>query len=233
VDPTGVEPSLVEPVAPPVVVRVLLVDEHALFREGLGLALAGIDDIEVAGEAVDGDDAAVQSELLRPDVVVMDVRMPEGSGAGAIARIRAAQPEVAVLVLTGSGDDDDLVDSLRAGATGYLLKDASVEEVAEAIRGVARGQGALSSLLTAKVLERLGELLRRVPDDDGPRLTGRELDVLRLVVKGLTNREIARDLFISQNTVKNHVRNILEKLHVRSRTEAATLAVRERLLDAQ
>jgi DNA-binding NarL/FixJ family response regulator len=225
-DPTGAERTGV--------VRVLLVDEHALFREGLGLALTGIDDIEVAGEAVDGDDAAVQSELLRPDVVVMDVRMPEGSGAGAIARIRAAQPDVAVLVLTGSAEDDDLVDSLRAGATGYLLKDASVDEVAEAIRGVARGQGALSAMLTAKVLERLGELLRRVPDDDGgPRLTGRELDVLRLVVKGLTNREIARDLFISQNTVKNHVRNILEKLHVRSRTEAATLAVRERLLDAQ
>jgi DNA-binding NarL/FixJ family response regulator len=233
IDPTVVEPAPAEPVAPTGVVRVLLVDEHALFREGLGLALAGVDDIEVAGEAVDGDDAAVQSELLRPDVVVMDVRMPEGSGAGAIARIRSAQPDVAVLVLTGSADDDDLVDSLRAGATGYLLKDASVEEVAEAIRGVARGQGALSAMLTAKVLERLGELLRRVPVDDGPRLTGRELDVLRLVVKGLTNREIARDLFISQNTVKNHVRNILEKLHVRSRTEAATLAVRERLLDAQ
>jgi DNA-binding NarL/FixJ family response regulator len=225
----------VEPDAPAggLPVRVLLVDEHALFREGLGLALAGVDDIEVAGEAVDGDDAAAQSLLLRPDVVVMDVRMPEGSGAGAIARIRAAQPAVAVLVLTGSPDDEDLVESLRAGASGYLLKDASVEEVADAIRAVARGHGALAPMLTAKVLERFGELLRRVPDDPGPRLTGREVDVLRLVVKGLTNREIARDLFISQNTVKNHVRNILEKLHVRTRTEAATFAVRERLLDAQ
>ena len=213
-------------------VRVLLVDEHALFREGLGLALAGIEDIEVAGEAVDGDDALEQSMRLRPDVVVMDVRMPEGSGAGAIARIRAARPEIAVLVLTGSQDDEDLVDSLRSGALGYLLKDASVEDVADAIRAVGRRQGVVSPAMTAKVLEQFGELLRRMPDDRESRLTVRELDVLRLIVKGLSNREIARDLFISQNTVKNHVRNILEKLHVRSRTEAATLAMRERLLDA-
>jgi DNA-binding NarL/FixJ family response regulator len=223
----------VEPVAPGErVVRVLLVDEHALFREGLGLALAGIDDIEVAGEAVDGDDALEQSMRLRPDVVVMDVRMPEGSGAGAIARIRAARPEIAVLVLTGSQDDEDLIESLRSGALGYLLKDASVEEVADAIRLLARGQGVVSPSMTTRVLERFGELLRRVPDDRESRLTVRELDVLRLVVKGLSNREIARDLYISQNTVKNHVRNILEKLHVRSRTEAATLAMRERLLDS-
>jgi two-component system NarL family response regulator len=212
---------------------VLLVDEHALFREGLGLALAGIDDFDVAGEAVDGDDALERSVRLVPDVVVMDVRMPEGSGAGAIARIRAARPDIAVLVLTGSQDEDDLVDALRSGATGYLLKDASVEEVADAIRVVARGQGAISPTMTTKLLARFGELLRRVPDDRESRLTVRELDVLRLVVKGLSNREIARDLFISQNTVKNHVRNILEKLHVRSRTEAATLAMRERLLDAE
>jgi two-component system NarL family response regulator len=224
----------VEPVAPGErVVRVLLVDEHALFREGLGLALAGIDDIEVAGEAVDGDDALEQSIRLRPDVVVMDVRMPEGSGAGAIARIRAARPGTAVLVLTGSQDDEDLVDSFRSGALGYLLKDASVEEVADAIRAVGNRQGVVSPTMTTKVLAQFGEVLRRTPDDRESRLTVRELDVLRLLVKGLSNREIARDLFISQNTVKNHVRNILEKLHVRSRTEAATLAMRERLLDAQ
>ena len=222
-----------EPDAPGGRVRVLLVDEHALFREGLGLALAGIVDIDIAGEAVDGDDALERSVRLRPDVVVMDVRMPEGSGAGAIARIRAARPDIAVLVLTGSQDEEDLVDALRSGATGYLLKDASVEEVADAIRIVARGQGVISPTMTTKLLDRFGELLRRAPDDRESRLTVRELDVLRLVVKGLSNREIARDLFISQNTVKNHVRNILEKLHVRSRTEAATLAMRERLLDAQ
>ena len=222
-----------EPVDPSGCIRVLLVDEHALFREGLGLALAGLDDIEVAGEAVNGDDALGETLRLGPDVVVMDVRMPEGSGAGAIARIREALPATKVLVLTGSQDDEDLVESVRSGAVGYLLKDASVDEVADAIRSVARGQGVLSPPLTIKVLERLTGLLHRVPDEQGPRLTGRELDVLRLMVKGLPNREIASELFISQNTVKNHVRNILEKLHVRSRTEAATLAVRERLLDAE
>ena len=210
-------------------VRVLLVDEHALFREGLGLALAGIDDIDVAGEAVDGEDALERSVRLRPDVVVMDVRMPEGSGAGAIARIRAARPDSAILVLTGSQNEEDLVDALRSGATGYLLKDASVEEVVDAIRAVARGQGVISPTITAKVLE----LFRRLTDGLRPGLTDRELDVLRLVVKGLPNREIASELFISQNTVKNHVRNILDKLRVRSKAEAATLAVRERLIDAQ
>ena len=221
-----------EPEPPGARVRVLLVDEHALFREGLGLALSGIDDIDVAGEAVDGDDALDRAVELQPDVVVMDVRMPEGSGAGAIARIRAARPEIAVLVLTGSQDDDDLVDALRSGATGYLLKDASVDEVADAIRAVARGHAVVSPAMTVKLLDRFGDLLRRVGDDRESRLTIRELDVLRLVVKGLSNREIARDLFISQNTVKNHVRNILEKLHVRSRSEAAAVAMRERLLDA-
>src|SRR4051794_40102096 len=213
-------------------VRVLLVDEHALFREGLVLALAGVEGIEVAGEAVDGDDALEQALRLSPDVVVMDVRMPEGSGPAAIARLRGAQPEVKVLVLTGSQDDDDLVESVRSGATGYLLRDASVDEVVDAIRSVARGVGVLSPIMTAKLLEQFGALLHQVPDWRRPRLTGRELDVLRLVVKGLPNREIATELFISQNTVKNHVRNILEKLGVNSKADAATVAVRERLLDA-
>jgi DNA-binding NarL/FixJ family response regulator len=222
----------VDPVGSGGTVRVVLVDEHALFREGLGLALAGIDDIDVAGEAVDGEDAVVVALRLRPDVLVMDVRMPEGSGAGAIAHIRATRPDTKVLVLTGSQDDEDLLDAVRSGATGYLLKDASVEAVADAIRAVAAGQGVLPPMMTGRLLDRVGALLRRVPDEPGP-LTVRELDVLRLVVKGLPNREIAGELFISQNTVKNHIRNILEKLRVRSRTEAATLAVRERLLDGQ
>ncbi len=211
-------------------VRVLLVDEHALFREGLGLALAGVDDIEVAGEASDGDDAFEQARRLRPDVVVIDVRMPDGSAAASMSRIRSAVPGIKLLVLTGSADEDDLVESVRSGASGYLLKDVSVDEVADAVRAVAKGEAAVAPAMIAKLLVRFADLLRRVPDDGQGHLTARELDVLGLMVKGLSNREIGLELFISQNTVKNHVRNILEKLHVRSRTEAAALATRDRLL---
>jgi two-component system NarL family response regulator len=214
------------------IVRVLLVDEHALFREGLALALAGVDDITIVGEAVDGNDALDAVLSLSPDVVVVDVRMPDGSGPEAIARLRGAGPNPKVLVLTGSQDENDLVDAIRCGATGYLLRDASVDAVAEAIRTVAQGLGVVSPLMTTKLLEQFGALLGHVPDWRRPQLTGRELDVLRLVVKGLPNREIASELFISQNTVKNHVRSILEKLRVRSKADAAAVATREGLLVA-
>jgi two-component system NarL family response regulator len=214
-------------------VRVLLVDEHALFREGLALALAGVDDVEVVGEAADGHDALRAVMSLNPDVVVMDVRMPDDSGPAVIARLRSARPHTKVLVLTGSQDDGDLIDAIRCGASGYLLRDASVDEVADAIRVVAQGLGVVSPSMTAKLLEQFGALLGHVPDWRRPQLTGREVDVLRLVVKGLPNREIATELFISQNTVKNHVRSILEKLRVRSKAEAAAVATREGLLGVE
>ena len=219
-----------EPIAPARRVRVVLVDEHALFREGLALALAGVDDIDVVGEAADGDDALGGVARLEPDVVVMDVRMPDGSGPNAIARIRSARPQTRVLVLTGSQEESDLVDAIRCGAIGYLLRDASVDEVADAIRSVAQGVGVVSPMMTAKLVEQFGALLGHLPDWRRPQLTGREREVLRLVVKGLPNREIATELFISQNTVKNHVRAILEKLRVRSKADAAALATREGLL---
>jgi DNA-binding NarL/FixJ family response regulator len=189
--------------------------------------------VQIAGEAGAGADAVRLVRELAPEVVVMDLHMPGMTGIEAIRQITGFAPLTRVLVLTISDQDDDVLDAILAGACGYLLKDASVEEVADAIRTVARGHGVIAAAMTTKLLDRFGELLRRAPDDRESRLTVRELDVLRLVVKGLSNREIARDLFISQNTVKNHVRNILEKLHVRSRTEAATLAMRERLLDAR
>jgi two-component system NarL family response regulator len=219
-----------EVVGPSTGVRVLLVDEHALFREGLALALAGVDDIEIVGEAADGHDALRAVTTLSPDVVVMDVRMPEDTGPAEIARLRGARPETKVLVLTGSQDEGDLVDAIRCGATGYLLRDASVDAVAEAIRSVAQGMGVVSPLMTTKLLEQFGALLGHLPDWRRPQLTGREIDVLRLVVKGMPNREIATELFISQNTVKNHVRSILEKLRVRSKADAAAVATREGLL---
>jgi DNA-binding NarL/FixJ family response regulator len=212
------------------VVRVLLVDEHALFREGLALALAGVAGIEVVGEAADGKDALDAVMSLSPDVVVIDVRLPDDSGPDVIARLRSARPQTRVLVLTGSQEEGDLVDAIRCGATGYLLRDESVDAVADAIRSVAQGLGVVSPLMTTKLLEQFGALLGDLPDWRRPQLTDRELDVLRLVVKGLPNREIATELFISQNTVKNHVRNILEKLRVRSKADAAAVATREGLL---
>jgi DNA-binding NarL/FixJ family response regulator len=211
-------------------VRALLVDEHALFREGLARALAEVEGIEIVGEAADGDDALDAVTSLGPDVVVMDVRMPDSSGPETIARVRSAHPETKVLVLTGSQDEGDLVDAIRCGATGYLLRDESVDAVADAIRSVAEGLGVVSPLMTTKLLEQFGALLGDLPDWRRPQLTGREIDVLRLVVKGMPNREIATELFISQNTVKNHVRSILEKLRVRSKADAAALATREGLL---
>jgi two-component system NarL family response regulator len=219
-----------EAVAPRSSVRVLLVDEHALFREGLALALAGVEDIEIVGEATDGHDALGAVVSLSPDVVVMDVRLPDDTGPAAIARLRSARPDTKVLVLTGSQDEGDLVEAIRCGATGYLLRDESVDAVAEAIRAVAQGMAAVSPLMTSKLLEQFGALLGDLPDWRRPQLTERELDVLRLVVKGLPNREIATELYISQNTVKNHVRSILEKLRVRSKADAAAVATRAGLL---
>jgi two-component system NarL family response regulator len=221
---------VIEVIAPARRVRVLLVDEHALFREGLALALAGVDDLDVVGEAADGDDALDAVKRLAPDVVVMDVRMPDGSGPHAIVRIRSARPQTRVLVLTGSQEEADLVDAIRCGAIGYLLRDASVDAVADAIRSVSQGVGVVSPAMTAKLVDQFAALLGHLPGWQRPQLTGREREVLRLVMKGLPNREIATELFISQNTVKNHVRSILEKLRVRSKADAAVVATREGLL---
>jgi two-component system NarL family response regulator len=219
-----------EPLGP---VRVLVVDDHEVFRLGLEQALAEQPGIEVVGDAVDGDDGVARAAELLPDVVLMDLRMPGTGGVDATRRIREAHPEVRVLVLTASQDDIDVFGAIRAGANGYLLKDASVDEVAGAIAMVARGQAPISPMVAPKVLAELNALSRRAEEWDGHarRLTSRELDVLRLVARGLSNRQIANDLVISENTVRNHVRNILEKLRVRSRVEAAAVALRDRLVD--
>ena len=215
-------------------IRVLIADDHALFRRGLNMVLESEEGIEVVAEAEDGEDAVKKSEEFAPDVVLMDVRMPRMSGIEATRTIRDITPSVRILMLTVSDEEDDLYEAIKAGANGYLLKEISVEEVAEAIRAVVQGQSLISPSMASKLLNEFNSLAKKAEERQqypAPALTGRELEVLKLVAKGMSNREIADQLYISENTVKNHVRNILEKLHLHSRMEAVIYAVKERLLD--
>jgi two-component system NarL family response regulator len=215
-------------------VRVLVADDHALFRRGLVMVLASEPGIEVVGEAEDGEDAIARAGELAPDVVLMDVRMPRTSGIDATRAIADVVPTAKILMLTVSDEEEDLYEAIKAGATGYLLKEISIEEVATAVRSVVAGQSLISPSMASKLLNEFTSLARRAEERTSvpsPRLTDRELEVLKLVAQGMSNREIATALYISENTVKNHVRNILEKLHLHSRMEAVVYAVREKLLE--
>src|SRR3954447_24609542 len=215
-------------------IRVLIVDDHALFRRGLIQVLLFEDGIEVVGEGEDGDDAIRKAEELAPDVVLMDVRMPRVSGIEATRRLAEALPTTKILMLTVSDEEDDLYEAIKAGAAGYLLKEISIEEVADAVRSVMQGQTLITPSMASKLIQEFNNLARRAEERYSfptPKLTDRELDTLKLVAQGLTNREIGEELSISENTVKNHVRNILEKLHLHSRMEAVMYAVKENLLD--
>ena len=210
----------------------LVVDDHALFRDGLVRALKAEGDLEVVGESPDGLDAIERASALQPDVILMDVRMPGASGIEATRRIRAAQPAVKIVMLTVSDEEEDLFASIRAGASGYLLKEASSEEIAGAVRAATAGQSVISPPMAARLVNEFNVLTGRLEaEHDGRRLTDRELEVLRLIARGMSNKDIASELVIAENTVRNHVRNILEKLQVRSRVEAAMYAVREKLVD--
>jgi two-component system NarL family response regulator len=216
------------------VIRVLIADDQALFRRGLYVVLGTEDGIEVVGEAENGEEAVAKSEELAPDVVLMDVRMPKVNGIDAARTIRGIAPTTKILMLTVSDEEDDLYEAIKAGANGYLLKEISVEEVAEAIRAVVQGQSLISPSMASKLLTEFNTLVKKAEEKQqfpAPALTSRELEVLRLVAKGMSNREIADQLYISENTVKNHVRNILEKLHLHSRMQAVMYAVREQLID--
>jgi DNA-binding NarL/FixJ family response regulator len=215
-------------------IRVLIVDDHALFRRGLQMVLEGEPDIDVVGEASDGHEAVERAEATTPDVVLMDVRMPKRSGIEATRTIKDTLPSTKILMLTISDEEADLYEAIKAGASGYLLKEISIEEVASAVRQVQAGQSLISPSMASKLLNEFAAMVKRRDERTqvpGPRLTERELEVLKLVAKGMNNRDIGSELFISENTVKNHVRNILEKLHLHSRMEAVVYAVREKLLD--
>jgi DNA-binding NarL/FixJ family response regulator len=213
-------------------IRVLVVDDQELFRRGLTMLLGVEPGVEVVGEAGDGIEGTALAERTAPDVVLLDIRMPKRSGIEACLAIKEAVPTAKIVMLTVSDEEADLYEAVKSGAAGYLLKDSSIEEVAQAVRVVSDGQSLISPSMAVKLIDEFKQMSRpekgHVP---GPRLTERELEVLRLVATGMNNREIARQLVISENTVKNHVRNILEKLQLHSRMEAVMYAVKEKLLD--
>ncbi|HET6153470.1 MAG TPA: response regulator transcription factor [Marmoricola sp.] len=213
-------------------VRVVVVDDQELFRRGLTMLLGVESDIDVVGEAGDGVSAVELVVDTMPDIVLLDVRMPKRSGLEACMRIKEQAPSARIIMLTVSDEEGDLYEAVKNGASGYLLKDSSIDEVAQAIRVVAEGQSLISPSMAAKLIDEFKEISRSERENgSAPRLTDRELEVLRLVAKGLNNREVAKQLFISENTVKNHVRNILDKLQLHSRMEAVMYAVREKLLE--
>src|ERR1700719_700985 len=217
-------------------IRVLIADDHALFRRGLEMVLQAEDDIDLVGQASDGTEAREKAGESLPDVVLMDVRMPKSSGIEACRAMKEAAPSSKIVMLTISDEEEDLFEAIRAGASGYLLKDIPLDEVAEVVRAVYGGQSLINPSMAGKLLTEFATLARR--DDEeraqqvpAPKLTDREMQVLKLVARGMNNRDIAKELFISENTVKNHVRNILEKLQIHSRMEAVMVAVREKLIE--
>ena len=206
--------------------RLLICDDHAVVRQGLTAFLALQDDIEIAGEAADGEQAVAQALALRPHVVLMDLVMPRVDGVEAIRRIRAALPETHVIVLTSFLDDDKVFPAIRAGADGYLMKDVSPQDLAKAIRMARAGEPLLHPDVARRLMD---EASREGAAAPAGRLTERETEVLRLIAKGQSNKEIARELTLAEKTVKAHVSNILQKLGVADRTQAALYAVREHI----
>ena len=212
--------------------RVLVVDDVDLFRTGLSAALT-LEGYDVCGEASNAEGAVSAAETLQPDVVVLDILMPGLSGLDVVGKISAVAPETRIVLLTASESSEDLLVGIKAGARGYLVKDTGFDELARAIEDVVAGGAAISPLMTGKLLDVLAQLLRH-QEFTAPRtpvLTGREIEVLEHVARGMTSKEIGHDLFISENTVKNHVRNILDKLGLHSRNEAVLYAIRENLID--
>ncbi len=207
-------------------IRVLLVDDQALFREGLRTLLSVQPGIQVVGEAADGEQAIQQVARLKPDVVLMDLQMPRLDGVQATRRLKESHPECRVIVLTTFDDDEYVFEGLRAGAVGYLLKDVPSEKLVEAIQAAARGESFLQPSVAAKVVAEFSRLASAVPRPSplAEPLSPRELQVLRLIASGATNREIAAKLVLAEGTVKNHVTSILGKLGVRDRTQAALKA---------
>jgi len=213
-------------------IRLLIVDDQVLFREGLVGLLDRQTDFSVLGEAGDGEEAVALARELRPDLVLMDIRMPKMTGLDATRAIRRELPDTKIVILTVSDDDDDLFEAIKAGAIGYLLKNLKARALFERVRGAFRGEAALSPLLATRVMEEFARQRRReATSPEAPGLTDREKAVLQLVIGGSSNKEIAARLDIAESTVKRHLHNILEKLHLENRVQAAAYAVRRGLID--
>ena len=213
-------------------VRVLLADDHGLFREGLSGIISSQPDMEVVGEANDGLEAIVKARELKPDLILMDIQMPDCDGLEATRVIKKELPDTIIVVLTVRDDEEMLFDAIKYGAQGYLLKSIRGKEMLEMLRGALRGDAAISPHLAGRMLEEFRRMSHQVPADTGEiiDLTPREQDVLSLVAQGMADKEIAVELSISVNTVKSHLRNLLAKLQVSSRREAARLAKNKGLL---
>ncbi len=211
-------------------IRLLIVDDHTVVRDGLSIMLGREKDFTVVGEAKNGLEALEKTRELRPDVVLMDLRMPELDGVEAMKRIREEDPEIKFIVLTTYDTDEYIFDAIEAGAKGYLLKDTSREELFRAVRAVHRGESLVNPGVTARLLERFAQLSRGNAQSALDVLSDRELEVLRLIAKGSPNKEIASALSISESTAKTHVANIFQKLDVKDRTQAVTQAVQRGII---
>ena len=206
-------------------IRVLIVDDHAIVRKGTNALLAEVDGVEVVGEASNGQEAIDQAETLQPDVILMDLVMPKVDGIEAITKITASRPSIGILALTSFDTDDKVFPAMKAGALGYLLKDTLPEDLVRAIRQVHRGEPSLHPRIAKKVLQELSRPAEGPPTPDP--LTERELEVLGLVSKGLSNKEIADQLHLSYRTVEGHMRDVFNKLGVGSRTEAVLFGLKK------
>ncbi len=214
--------------------RILLVDDHVLFRKGVAALLAMNPDFQVVGEAGDGLEAIAAARELLPDVVLMDIGMPRCNGLEATRILKREMPHIKIVILTVSDDDQHLFEAIKSGAQGYLLKNLEPYQLHDLLESISRGEAPLSGAIAARILKEFSHPTpaseQAAPLVEG--LTSREIEILQLVVEGLTNKEIATALVISENTVKIHLRNILEKLHLQNRIQAAVYAVRQGLIDA-
>lgn len=214
-------------------IRVMLVDDHALFRRGLRRLLEDQPDFEVVGEAASGGEAVERAPELMPDVILMDIYMRGGDGLEATRHIRTQLPYARIVMLTVSDEDHNLFEAIKAGAQGYVLKKIEPQELFETVRGASRGEAPLSPQMAPKLIAEFARVAAQGDESGVDALTPREHDVLAAVARGLSNKEVAAALGLSEYTVRNHLRNIMEKLHLRNRTEAATYAVRQRLTSTE